>query len=80
MACGVPPDVFYMWPDFFPAFVARAVLQPISSYMERDRYDSAVFWRRYLSQYAMRGTRYGLPWGLPPMSITTTRTCSGNST
>lgn len=64
MAGGVPPDVFYMGPDNFPAFAGKQVLQPISPYMQRDKYDPSDFWPGPLSQYAAQGNQYGLPRGV----------------
>lgn len=64
MAGGVPPDVFYMGPDNFPAFAGKQVMQPITPYMQRDKYDASDFWPVPLSQYATRGSQYGLPRGV----------------
>ncbi|MDD4279189.1 MAG: extracellular solute-binding protein [Candidatus Sumerlaeales bacterium] len=45
-AAGIPPDVVYLMPDAMPGLIDNDVLEPLDSYIERDKIDLSIYYKQ----------------------------------
>lgn len=57
------PDVIWLSRFETATWAARGVLQPLTEYIERDNYDTSVFYEQALDEATFEGEIYGIPGG-----------------
>jgi len=64
-----PPDVFYVDSSKFPEWARQGVLQPLSSYIKKSKYDTSAFIPGLLNAFKAGKTMYGFPKDWSPLAM-----------
>jgi multiple sugar transport system substrate-binding protein len=62
LAAGTAGDIFRLESREVAGMVSRNQLEPIDSYLRRDRVDLADFYDKGIGMYQWQNKQYGLPW------------------
>jgi multiple sugar transport system substrate-binding protein len=64
-----PPDVFYVDSSLAPTWAQQGVLQPLNSFIQKNKYDTSKFFPGLLAAFKVGKSVYGFPKDWSPLAM-----------
>lgn len=69
LAGGSGPDVFWMNGTYLPDYVSSGTVKNLQPLIDKEKFDTSVFWPSLVNQYSLNNNLYGMPYFLDSIAL-----------
>lgn len=69
LAGGSGPDVFWMNGTYLPDYISSGMVKDLQPIVDKEKFDTSVFWPSLVNQYTWKNDLYGMPYFLDSIAL-----------